>query len=57
MSLFNRLLGKEASTKTRTRICVECGMPPADHKDWCAIHRAELEMKNRTGDKDAGASS
>ena len=40
MSLLKRLFGKEASPKPRTRICVECGMPVAEHKDWCAILRA-----------------
>jgi hypothetical protein len=23
----------------RVRICVECGMPVGEHKDWCAIRR------------------
>ena len=53
MSLFNRLLGRETSSKPRTRICVECGMPPANHKDWCVIHRAEVDMKAKSGQKDA----
>jgi hypothetical protein len=22
-------------------------MPLAEHKDWCSIHRAQLEMKGR----------
>jgi hypothetical protein len=56
MSLLQRLLGKDTNSKTRTRICVECGMPPADHKEWCAIFRAEAEMKAKAGQKDAGPS-
>jgi hypothetical protein len=48
MSLLARLLGKGNETqKTRTRICVECGMPIAEHKDWCSILRGQLEMKLR----------
>ncbi len=54
MSILNRLLGKDTSTKPRTRICVECGMPPANHKEWCAIHRAEIAMKTKATEKDAG---
>jgi hypothetical protein len=45
MSLLTRLLGKSAPPKERIRICVECGMPIADHKDWCSILRGLSEMK------------
>jgi hypothetical protein len=45
MSLLRRLLGKSAPPKERIRICVECGMPIADHKDWCSILRGQREMK------------
>jgi hypothetical protein len=45
MSFFNRLFGKDDQPKTRVRVCVECGMPVADHKAWCSILRGELEMK------------
>lgn len=56
MSLLKRLLGKaNEAPKVRTRICVECGMPIAEHKDWCAILRGQLEMKLRTGDAQASA--
>jgi len=47
MSLLNRLLGKTDPPKTRTRICVECGMPVAEHKDWCSILRGQIEMEQR----------
>ncbi len=46
MSLFKRLFGKTESPKPRTRICVECGMPIAEHKDWCSIFRGEAAMKS-----------
>jgi hypothetical protein len=46
MSFLKRLFGKDAP-KQRVRVCVECGMPVAEHKEWCAIRRGELEMKER----------
>jgi hypothetical protein len=46
MSLFKRLFGAEKQPpKTRVRICVECGMPVAEHKEWCAILRGQREME------------
>jgi len=46
MSLFNRLIGrKDESQKPRVRVCVECGMPIAEHKDWCSILRGQNAMK------------
>ena len=45
MSLLKRLLGKAEPPKQRVRVCVECGMPVADHKDWCSILRGHLEMQ------------
>ena len=45
MSLLKRLLGKSSEPpKPRIRVCVECGMPIADHKDWCSILRGQIEM-------------
>jgi hypothetical protein len=52
MSWLKRLLGKEsAEPKARVRVCIECGMPVDQHKDWCAIHQTRLEMEQ----KQAGA--
>lgn len=48
MSLLKRLLGKSDPPKTRVRICVECGMPVADHKDWCSILRGQIEMQMKS---------
>lgn len=56
MSFLNRLLGKSEPPKQRTRICVECGMPVADHKDWCSILRGQNEMKLRTADTSSQSS-
>lgn len=57
MSVLKRLFGKTSDPpKQRVRICVECGMPVAEHKDWCAILRGEIEMKLRATDTPAPSS-
>lgn len=49
MSLLKRLLGRnEEPSKPRVRICVECGMPIAEHKEWCSILRGTLEMERKS---------
>jgi hypothetical protein len=45
MSILKRLLGKSEPPKQRVRVCVECGMPIAEHKEWCSILRGQNEMK------------
>lgn len=47
MAFFKRLFGKAEEPRARVRVCVECGMPVADHKTWCSILLGELEMKSR----------
>jgi len=47
MSFLKRLLGKSEPPKPRIRICVECGMPVAEHKEWCSILRGQADMKLR----------
>ncbi len=47
MSLLKRLFGKNEPPKQRIRMCAECGMPLAEHKNWCSILRAQAEMKAR----------
>ncbi len=48
MSFLKRLFSPNAPTPAqRVRICVECGMPVADHKDWCSIRRGQAEMERR----------
>ncbi len=46
MSFFKKLLGRETPPKARVHVCVECGMPVAEHKEWCSIRRGQLEMQN-----------
>jgi hypothetical protein len=50
MSLLKRLLGKSEPPKQRVRVCVECGMPIAEHKDWCSILRGQIEMQLKAAD-------
>ena len=45
MSFFKKILGKNDPPKPRVRVCVECGMPVAEHKEWCSIRRGQLEMQ------------
>ena len=48
MSFLKRLFSSNTAEPTpRVRICVECGMPVADHKDWCSIRRGQAEMERR----------
>jgi hypothetical protein len=44
MGFLQKLLGKKAEPKARVRVCVECGMPVAEHKEWCSILRGHREM-------------
>ena len=47
MAFLKRLFGKAEEPRARVRVCVECGMPVAEHKTWCSILRGELEMQSR----------
>lgn len=51
MSFLNRLLGKTEQPKVRVQVCVECGMPVADHKQWCSILKGQSEMKLKAAEK------
>jgi hypothetical protein len=45
MTIFQKLFSKKPDgAKPRVRVCVECGMPVAEHKDWCSIFRTQQEM-------------
>jgi hypothetical protein len=45
MSILSKLFSKKAdAAKARVRVCVECGMPVAEHKEWCSIFRTQQEM-------------
>jgi hypothetical protein len=56
MTFLKKMLGfSTAEPASRVRICPECGMAVADHKDWCSIFRARQAMERRGEPKQAGA--
>lgn len=46
MSFLKKLFSKQ-EPKPRVRICVECGMPVAEHKQWCSILRGQQELDRK----------
>jgi hypothetical protein len=48
MSIIQKLFSRKREAKPRVRICVECGMPVAEHKEWCSILRTQQEMDSKT---------
>lgn len=59
MSFLKKLLGRDTASQPRVRVCVECGMPIAAHKDWCSIwqHQQEMDRKAAAGAAPKGASA
>lgn len=47
MTIIQKLFGRKQPVH-RVHVCVECGMPVAEHKDWCSIFRTQKEMDART---------
>jgi len=47
MSFWKKLFGRKTGNGKRVRICVECGMPVAEHKDWCSILRTRRDMEQQ----------
>jgi hypothetical protein len=47
MSLLRKLFGQNPEPKKRIRVCIECGMPVEEHKEWCAILQGQKEMAER----------
>jgi hypothetical protein len=48
MTILKRLFGRaDNEPPKRVRICVECGMPIAEHKDWCSIHRTQQAIDQK----------
>jgi hypothetical protein len=56
MSFLEKLLFKKSAPKQRIRVCIECGMPIADHKDWCSILRGQQEMARKAQAQQASSS-
>jgi len=47
MGFLDKLFGRKTQPRARVRIFVECGMPIAEHKDWCSILRTQQEMEQK----------
>ena len=48
MSFLSKLFnGASSEPPKRVRICVECGMPVAEHKDWCSIFRKQRALEQQ----------
>lgn len=48
MSILRKLFSRKSQPTQRVRICVECGMPVAEHKEWCSILRTQREMARKS---------
>ncbi len=44
---FRDLFSRKRMPTQRVRICVECGMPIAEHRDWCSIFRTQRELDQK----------
>jgi hypothetical protein len=51
MGILGKLFGRKAEPQKRVRICVECGMPVAEHKSWCSILRTQQELDRKAAAK------
>jgi hypothetical protein len=47
MGFLDKLFSRKTQPRTRVRICVECGMPIAEHKEWCSILRTQQELDRK----------
>lgn len=47
MTFFQKLFSKKSEPVKRVHVCVECGMPVAEHKEWCSIFRTKQEMDRK----------
>jgi hypothetical protein len=47
MGFLDKLFSRKPQPGQRVRICVECGMPVAEHKEWCSILRTQKEYERK----------
>ena len=50
MTFLKKLFAPKTPAQ-RVRVCVECGMPVAEHKQWCSILRTQQEMAAKAATK------
>jgi hypothetical protein len=48
MTLWQKLFSRKPAPRKRIHVCVECGMPVADHKQWCSILRTQQEYNRKS---------
>ena len=44
---LRELFSRKREPRQRVRVCIECGMPIAEHRDWCSILRTQRERDAR----------
>lgn len=47
MTFLQKLFSRKPEPGRRVRVCIECGMPLAEHKDWCTIFRTQREWDRK----------
>lgn len=47
MTFLKKLFSRTPEPRQRIRVCIECGMPIAEHKDWCSILRGQQEYAQK----------
>jgi hypothetical protein len=47
MTILQKLFSRKSQPRQRIRICIECGMPIGEHKDWCSILRTQREYDRK----------
>ena len=45
MTILQKLFSRKPPQ--RIRVCLECGMPVAEHKEWCSILRTQQEYDRK----------
>jgi hypothetical protein len=52
---LRELFSRKATPRQRVRICLECGMPIAEHREWCSILRTQREYDQKAQASQASA--
>ena len=47
MTLLRKLFGRKSyQPGERVRICLQCGMPVGEHKEWCSVFKMQQETQS-----------
>lgn len=55
MSFLKKLFSRDSEPRQRVRVCMECGMPVGEHKEWCSIRQYQEEADRRAAAKNASS--